>query len=119
MATKNEAAAKAAKTRRINKMCDDMCAGYGSMPEEMQMLFRDMAMTYCWFAVTCDDLQKKIDREGVLIETEKGPKENPAVGVLHKMSARKHEYFSKIQTAQRRVTDDEVDDIQAFLKMGS
>ena len=104
------------KNEKVKQLTDKMAAGFDGIDEGTKMLLTDMAETYCWYAVTCDDLREKVDTEGVLIEgANGGVKENPAAAALHKMAGRKHEYFSKILTARRRAESDDSDAMADFI----
>lgn len=110
---------KKTKDARVAEVAEGLCATFEGMDECMFALLSEMAKTYAWFAVSCDDLMADLDREGLLVPGLHGDKENPKVGVLHKMSARKMEYFAKIQTARNREmqsAESESDALMDFVK---
>jgi hypothetical protein len=110
--------------RDVDKLMEIVAPALEGMSESDAALTRDMLREFCWLSARCRDLEDKIDEEGLLVETEKGGvnnrhivlAENPAVGTLHKMTARKSDYY---KTLMRRLPDanaDKLDDLGAFLR---
>lgn len=108
---------------RARKMYDGISKCLDNLEGAEKELTANMLYSYCWFAAQMDELTDKIDREGAIIEVEKGGAnnkhivnaENPAIGTLHKISARKAEYYTKLL---RVIPDEmsEVDDFEEFLR---
>lgn len=57
---------------------------------------------FCETCAQIDVLNEKIAREGLVIETDKGPKENPAINTKHKLETDK----ARAATLLRRVLND-------------
>lgn len=104
------------KDARIKKLARQIEKSAANLDDTTKILVESMAADYAWFSVTCDDLKDEIDKEGVEVDGLHGSKENPKVGILHKMTARKHEYFTKILTAIRRASNDDADSLEEFLR---
>ena len=75
-------------------------------------LAEDMLKSYAWFSRKMDMMTDMVDREGAIVETEKGPKEHPAVSTIHKLSQRKADYFTRLMRLMPDGPDpdDELDD---------
>lgn len=105
---------------RADKLMEAMSGGLEELSGAEYELTKDMLRSYCWFAVQISDLTAMVDDQGPLIAVEKGGAnnkhtvmvENPAIGVIHKMSSRKAEYYTKLL----RVLPDESVEEDAFAK---
>lgn len=73
---------------------------YESMREEFDKLdamSASMLRSYCVVCEQIDDLNSRIKTEGYFVDTDKGPKENPAVNTVHKLNADKARYFAPLK----------------------
>ena len=103
---------------RVSKMMAGITPSLEGMDEAHRELAEDMLKTFCWFSVHLDDLQKKVDKEGPVVETQKGPRENPAIGTIHKLSQRTSDYYTKLMRSLPDEGKEAVDAMTEFLRTG-
>lgn len=103
---------------RVDKMMAGIVPSLDGMDEMHRELAVDMLKTFCWFSVHLSDLQKQVDKEGPIVETQKGPRENPAIGTIHKLSQRKSDYYTKLMRSLPEEGKDAVDAMTEFLRNG-
>lgn len=72
---------------------EQMLPEFGEIDEATRSILYSYALTSC----QVDDLNKRISREGLLIQGERGIMENPAVGTLHKLNADKARYYTPLK----------------------
>lgn len=97
---------------KVSERYEKCSAAFTSLDE----LTADMLRTYCLVCVQIDDLNETIAKEGYMVETEKGLKENPYVNTVHKLNADKARYFAPLKRALSKQADEAVeDDMDAFL----
>lgn len=109
---------------RIDEMVETVSGCLGDMDDADRSLTLDMLRTYCWFAVQLADLTERVNDEGTIVEVEKGGAknrhkekvENPAIGTIHKLSARKSEYFTKLMRVLPRDARSKMDSMDEFLQ---
>lgn len=100
---------------RVDEIMEEMEQYLDELDEPKRTLTEDMLQMYWWFAVQLDDLKTKVEEEGAVIETEKGPKENVAINVIHKMSTKKSEYYTKVMRVLGSGAKDKMDELEDFL----
>ena len=88
------------------------------LPEHERIMVEGMLERYCWYNAVFQDAREHINREGSVVSTEKGLKENPYVGVAHKYSARASDHFTKIMRVFKNSleSEEEEDELVSFLK---
>lgn len=72
---------------------EEMLAEFGEIDEPTRNMLYSYALTCCQI----DDVNKTLFKEGLLIETERGARENPAVVTLHKLNADKARYYAPLK----------------------
>lgn len=80
-----------------------------------QAILENMLLDYAWLEVTVEELKAKLDEEGLILDTEKGSKENPAFALLIKATGRKQEFFAKIFTETRKTQGEQEDSLMDFI----
>lgn len=75
----------------------------------------DMLKTFCWYTVKVDELSKRVEAEGVVVETPRGPRPNPANNALHQYTQRKADYYSRILKAVSKAGVASTDRLAAFV----
>ena len=99
-------------TRKEDEFLEAMQGMLHMLDPGQRKLAEDMLKSYTWFSHKIDALTVTVDEEGAIIDTEKGPKEHPAVQIIHKLSQRKADYFTKLMRLMPEGpdADDELDD---------
>lgn len=72
---------------------EQMLPEFGEIDEATRSILYSYALTCC----QVDDLNKRISKEGLLVQGERGIMENPAVGTLHKLNADKARYYTPLK----------------------
>lgn len=72
---------------------EQMLPEFGEIDEPTRSVLYSYALTCCQI----DDVNKTLFKEGMLIKTERGAKENPAVMTLHKLNADKARYYAPLK----------------------
>lgn len=102
---------------------EDMSGGLEGLSEVDQALTKEMLKEYCWLCANIHVLREQIDKEGALIEIEKGNNsykhkvvvENPAIKTLVRFQTQKSAYYTKLHKVVN-VDDTESDDLGAWFK---
>lgn len=70
-----------------------MLPEFGEIDEPTRSVLHSYALTCCQI----DEVNRRLTKEGLLIETERGTRENPAVSTLHKLNADKARYYTPLK----------------------
>lgn len=100
---------------RVSEMMGEMEQYLERLDGAESVMTRDMLRTFCWYAVKVDDLTEAIEREGIMLDTPKGPKANPCNAVLHQYAQRKGDYYQKCLKSLSRAGSDAVDKLAEFV----
>jgi len=80
----------------------------------VRILFEPLLKDYIWYTNAVDELKDDVRKEGWLTDEDK---ENPKVNILHKMTLRKNDQFSKIKKILENCDNKEKgDELDAFLR---
>lgn len=107
-------------TAMAREMYDELAPGLDGMGVVDAGITASMLEDYCWLSAQVASLRDRIDREGFMVEVERGrdhhlePVENPAVKSLARMMTQKQGCFVKLRRAIN-LSPDEVDDLEEFL----
>lgn len=75
---------------------------------------KEVLSAYCKTVVLYNEAVDDLAREGIIVETEKGPKENPLLGAVHKLSNEVKGLYVPLKRIlfkqQDRAVEDELDD---------
>lgn len=72
---------------------EQMLPEFGEIDEATRSILYSFALTCC----QVDDLNRRISKDGMLMETDRGLRENPAVATLHKLNADKARYYTPLK----------------------
>ena len=102
----------------------DKCVA--NMDETKQGLTRPILEQFVWYTLQVNQLQKQIEKEGALIEVERGSAnhqytawvENPASKVVARFSTQAGNHYSKLMRFLTQAEMEQVDALEDFLKNG-
>lgn len=80
------------------------------------IMTRDMLRTFCWYSIMVDELTECIEQEGIMIDTPKGSRPNPANAVLHQYAQRKADYYQKCLKSLAEAGAEAVDKLAEFMR---
>ena len=66
-------------------------------PDGLDELSGDMLRKYCKASSRIEELNELLDEQGMFIETIKGPKENPAINVIHKLTGEVARFYTPLK----------------------
>lgn len=80
--------------------------------EPKRSMLRSIISDYVEYCSWTDDLKRRINNEGFLIDG----RENPLIGIMHKMGSRKADYYAKITRALKdELSEEDVSALESFL----
>lgn len=85
-----------AMDERAEAMMLDLAPCLDDLSGAERDMTEDMLRTFCWYSVQIDDLVHELDVEGVIIDTPKGFRANPANAVLHQYTQRRGDIYAKV-----------------------
>lgn len=80
------------------------------------IMTRDMLRTFCWYSIKVDELAECLESEGIMLDTPKGSKPNPANAVLHQYAQRKSDYYQKCLKSLSKAGAEAVDKLAEFMR---
>ena len=101
---------------RVDEMMAELSCCLDGLAGAERSMTEEMLRTFCWYSVKTDDLMAAIEHEGILIETARGPKPNPANQVLHQYTQRKGDCYQKVLKSVAKSGSAAVDKIAQFVR---
>lgn len=107
----------------FQSLYSDMLGGLEGLSDVDQALTAEMLKEYCWLCAQICVLREQIDKDGVLVEIEKGNNsykhkvvvENPAIKTLVRFQTQKSAYYTKLHKVVN-VEGTEDDELGAWFK---
>ncbi len=101
---------------RVEEMMAELSPCLDALSGAERSMTEEMLRTFCWYTVKADDLMAEIEADGILIETPRGPKANPANAVLHQFTQRKGDCYQKVLKSVSKSGQAAVDKITQFVR---
>ncbi len=84
------------------------------LDDDMRDMTAEMLHQFCWCCVKIRDLEHAVEEEGLIVVTDRGARENPAVGTMHKLTNQKAALYSKVVREVGARQPEAVDELRAF-----
>lgn len=92
---------------KVDERYEAMKPAFGELDEMTDSMLR----TYCTVCVQIDEANERLKSEGFVVITEKGPRENLLVNIVHKLNADKARYFAplkRVLNAREQASEDDL-----------
>lgn len=99
---------------RVQQMYAEIVPAIGELGAVEFAMTSEMLHQFCWYCVKLRDLEHTVEVEGILEETPKGPKANPALAVMHQFAQRKGDLYAKVLKSVGKVSSDAASRLASF-----
>lgn len=81
---------------RVEEMFAGLEPALAELDPVKRAMIGDMMRQFCWYSVKIRDLEHAVEEEGMLLDTEKGVRSNPAIDMIHKLTTSKANLYAKV-----------------------
>lgn len=99
---------------RVEQMYKELAPAIDELGAVEAAMTAEMLHQFCWYCVKLRDLEHEVEVGGVMVETPKGDKPNPALPVVHQFAQRKGDLYAKLMKAVGRVSADAASKLAQF-----
>ena len=99
---------------RVEEAFDGLSHVLEGLDAEIRGMTAEMLHQFCWCCVMIRDLEHAVQEEGLIVLTDKGKRENPAIGTMHKLTNQKAALYSKVVREVGSRQPEAVDELRAF-----